>query len=142
MEKIAGYLLIIWCIGCPTVCCISIYIICKYNDYMETKREKEHYQLYMWDKEYTEAIERKYEWRDKEIQPRQNEIDNILKSLKYLTKEKRKEEIARLKEIRIDLQVANVTLRGLEKDVAEIREKMKEYINKYDLAWARERGWG
>ena len=142
MEKIAGYLLFGWCVGCPTVCCISIYIICKYNDYMEAKREKEHYQLYMWDKECTEMIERKYEWRDKEIRPRQDEIDNILKSLKYLPKEKRKEEIAKLEGIRIDLEVANITLRALEKDIAEIREKITNYIDKYNLEWARKKGWG
>lgn len=142
MEKSLVYFLIILLLGSSIIGYVSVYIIDKYNCYKEAKREKEHYQLYVWEEEWTEAIERKYKWENDEILLRQNKIDNILKSLKYLPKEKRKEEIAKLEKIRIELQVANVTLQVLEKEVVEIREKMKNYIDKYNLEWARKRGWG
>lgn len=142
MEKFLGYLLIIWCIGLPIVGYTSIYIIYKYNCHVEAKREKEHYQLYTLYEARTEAIERRIKWEMDEVRPRKNEIDNILKSLKYLPKEKRKEEIAKLEKIRTDLQVANITLQVLEKEAVEIREKMEEYIDKYNLEWARKKGWG
>lgn len=142
MEKSLVYFLIILLLGSSIIGYVSVYIIDKYNCYKETKREKEHYQLYMWNEECTEAIERKCRWKANEILLRQNKIDNILKSLKYLTKEKRREEIVRLEEIRIDLHIANTTLQVLEKEVVEIREKMKNYIDKHNLEWARKRGWG
>jgi chromosome segregation ATPase len=142
MAESLFYFLIILLLGSSIIGYVSVYIIDKYNCYIESKRKKEHYQLYMWDEERTEAIERKYKWKNDEIKPRQNEIDNIFKSLKYLTKEKRREEIIRLEEIRIDLYNANMTLQALEKDIAEIREKIKNYIDKYDLEWARKKGWG
>jgi hypothetical protein len=142
MEESLFYFLIILLLGSSIIGYVSVYIIDKYNCYKEAKRKKEHYQLYMWDEECTEAIERKCEWKANEILLRQNKIDNILKSLKYLPKEKRKEEIAKLEKIRIELHIANITLQVLEKEIVEIREKMKNYIDKHNLEWARKKGWG
>jgi energy-converting hydrogenase A subunit M len=110
-------------------------------DYRQKKRERNHPQLFALIDETNEKFERSYEWRSKEVDPLKKKIDAILKGINYYPKEvlvEKEEELEKLKE---KLYIASITEKVLHQECEDARKKVYDYVEKYDLQWARDWGW-
>lgn len=130
------------CIG---IIILFVSVVCwimdRAYDYRQKKRERNHPQLFALIDETNEKLDRYFNWRDKEIDPLNKGIDAILKAIKYYPKAvlaEKEEELEKLKE---KLYIASITEKVLHQEWEDARKKVYDYVEKYDLQWARDWGW-
>ena len=117
------------------------WIMNKTYDLRQAKREREHPQLFALIDETNEKLDRYCEWRSREVDPLTKDIDVILKGMRYYPKEvleQKEEELEKLKE---KLYVASITEKVLHQEWEDVRKKVYDYVEKYNLQWARDWGW-
>lgn len=105
------------------------------------KRRKQHPELFQLIDKCKEVGINQCKWHNKNITPKKNSIDKILREIDYLPKEQREEAEARLEELRKEIWVAEITYKEFQADHQKIRDEIHAYINKHDLQWARNWGW-
>lgn len=112
-----------------------------YYDRKDAKRRAEHPELYRLFDEVNEKAGEGIRWRNNEIYPKKKQVDFILAELPYCIPEERAKKEQELEELRIAIHTATVIDGVLESELQELRNKVKEYVAKHDLEWARKWGW-
>ena len=122
-------------------CYITDKLIGWYYDRQDAKRRLAHPELYrLFDAVNEKAVEC-IRWRNNEIYPKKKRVDTILAELPYCIPEERAKKEQELEELRIAIHTATVINGVLESELQELRNKVKEYVAKHDLEWARKWGW-
>ena len=123
------------------VCFLSDKIIKFYYDKKDAKRRKEHPKLYQLFDELDEKSLKHTHHHNEEIGPRKRKIDALLKNLQYLPADELAHREKELEEIRQELYAEMRINAALEKEVQEMRDKIKVYVKNNDLKWAMDWGW-
>ena len=123
------------------VCFLSDKIIKFYYDKKDAKRRKEHPKLYQLFDELDEKSLKQTRHRNEEVGPRKRKIDALLKNLQYLPADELANREKELEEIRQELYAEMQLNETLEKEVQEMRDKIKVYVKSNDLKWAMSWGW-
>ena len=113
----------------------------KIADHKDAERRKAHPELYRLFEEVSEKCSECCHWHNENITPLKKEIDKILADWNYYTDAKREEKEAELKKLRKKLQIAQIIHNVLENELAELREKTKDYVKTHSLEWAKKWGW-
>lgn len=116
-------------------------ILDKIADHRDAERRKAHPELYRLFDEVDTKCSECCRWHNKNITPLKKEIDKILADWNYYTDTRKEEKEAELKRLREDLQVAQTMHNVLDNELVELREKVRNYVEKHDLEWARKWGW-
>lgn len=116
-------------------------IIGWYYDRQEAKRRLAHPELYRLFDEVNEKGSECCRWHNEQIYPKKKQVDYILAELPYCLPEERAKKEQELEELRIAIHTATVIDGVLESELQELRNKVKEYVAKHDLEWARKWGW-
>ena len=122
-------------------CCITDKVMGWYYDRKDAKRRLAHPELYRLFDEVNEKAGEGIRWRNNEIYPKKKRVDTILAELPYCIPTERAKKEQELEELRIAIHTATVIDRVLENELQELRNKVKEYVTKHDLEWARKWGW-
>jgi hypothetical protein len=124
---------------------LVFYITAKTTDFIceraLAKRRKQHPELFQLIDKCNEAGINQCKWHNKNITPKKNSIDKILREIDYLPKEQREEAEIKLEELRKGIWLAEVTYKELKAEHQKIRDEIHAYIDKHDLQWARNWGW-
>ena len=119
---------------------LVMYVINKiinwYYDRQDTKRRLAHPELYRLFDAVNEKASEGIHWRNEQIYPKKKQVDIILTELPYCipTEKARKEQELG------DLRTATLIDNAIERELIELRKKIKEYIETHDLEWARKCG--
>ena len=116
-------------------------IIGWHYDRQDAKRRLAHPELYRLFDEVNKKAGEGIRWRNNEIYPKKKRVDTILAELPYCIPEERAKKEQELEELRIAIHTATVIDGVLESELQELRNKVKEYVEKHDLEWARKWGW-
>ena len=112
-----------------------------YYTRQDNKRRQAHPELY-W---LLDAVDEKgnecIRWHNNEIIPRKKQIDGILQKLDYYPAKIREQKEQELEELRNAIYLAEITEKVLREEKQELCEKIREYINKKNLTWAKKWGW-
>lgn len=122
-------------------CYITDKLIGWYYDRQDAKRRLAHPELYRLFDAVNEKAGEGIRWRNNEIYPKKKRVDTILAELPYCIPEERAKKEQELEELRIAIHTATVINGVLESELQELRNKVKEYVAKHDLEWARKWGW-
>lgn len=122
-------------------CYITDKVISWYYDRQDAKRRLAHPELYRLFDEVNEKAGEGIRWRNNEIYPKKKQVDLILAELPYCIPEERAKKEQELEQLRIAIHTATAIDRVLESELQELRDKVKEYVAKHDLEWARKWGW-
>ena len=126
-------------------CALIFYIATKITDFIcektLAKRRKQHPELFQLIDKCNEVGTNQCKWYNKNISPKKNSIDKILRGIDYLPKEQREEAEIKLEELRKGIWVAEVTYKELQAEHQKIRDEIHAYIDKHNLQWARNWGW-
>ena len=122
-------------------CYVTDKLIGWYYDRQDAKRRLAHPELYRLFDEVNEKAGEGIRWRNNEIYPKKKKVDTILAELPYCIPEERVKKEQELEDLRIAIHTATVIDRVLESELQELRNKVKEYVAKHDLEWARKWGW-
>ena len=122
-------------------CYITDKLIGWYYDRQDAKRRLAHPELYRLFDEVNEKVGEGIRWRNNEIYPKKKQVDFILAELPYCISEERVKKERELEDLRIAIHTATMIDGVLESELQELRNKVKEYITKNDLEWARKWGW-
>lgn len=122
-------------------CYITDKVIGWYYDRQDAKRRLAHPELYRLFDEVNEKAEEGIRWRNNEIYPKKKRVDTILAELPYCIPAERVKKEQELEELRIAIHTATVIDGVLESELQELRDKVREYVAKHDLEWARKWGW-
>lgn len=124
---------------------LVFYITAKATDFIcektLAKRRRQHPELFQLIDKCNEAGINQCKWHNKNITPKKNSIDKILRGIDYLPKEQREEAEVKLEELRKDIWVAEITYKALQEEHQKIRDEIHAYIDKHNLQWARNWGW-
>ena len=124
---------------------LVFYITAKTTDFIcekrLAKRRKQHPELFQLIDKCNEAGISQCKWHNKNITPKKNSIDKILRGIDYLPKEQREEAEIKLEELRKDIWIAEITYKVLQEEHQKIRDEIHAYIDKHNLQWARNWGW-
>ena len=124
---------------------LVMYVIKKiinwYYDRQDTKRRLAHPELCrLFDAVIEKASEGIY-LRNEQIYPKKKQVDIILAELPYCISTERAKKEQELEDLRTAIYTATLIDNMLEKELTELRKKIKEYIETHDLEWARKWGW-
>ena len=122
-------------------CYITDKIIGWHYDRKDTKRRLAHPELYRLFDAVNEKGAECCRWHNEQIYPKKKKVDFILAELPYCIPEERAKKEQELEELRIAIHTATVIDGVLESELQELRNKVKEYVEKHDLEWARKWGW-
>ena len=132
-------------VGFITFIAIFVYatdkIIGWYYDRQETKRRLTHPELYRLFDAVNEKGAECCRWYNEQIYPKKKQVDSILAELPYCIPEERAKKEQELEALRIAIHTATIIDNVLERELAELRKQVKEYVEKHDLEWARKCGW-
>jgi hypothetical protein len=121
------------------------YIAIKTTDFIcerrIAKRKKQHPELFQLFDKCSKVGINQCKWYNKNISPKKNSIDKILRGIDYLPKEQREEAEMKLEELRKGIWIAEVTYKELQAEQQKIRDEINAYIDKHNLQWARNWGW-
>lgn len=116
-------------------------IISWYYDRQDTKRRRAHPELYRLFDAVNEKASEGIHWRNEQIYPKKKQVDAILAELPYCIPTERAKKEQELEDLRIAIHTATIIDNALERELAELRKKTKEYIETHNLEWARKCGW-
>ena len=116
-------------------------IIGWHYDRQDAKRRLAHPELYRLFDAVNEKASEGIHWRNEQIYPKKKRVDYILAELPYCIPEERAKKEQELEDLRIAIHTATIIDRVLESELQELRNKVKEYVEKHDLEWARKWGW-
>ena len=111
------------------------------NKKIETKRRKNHPQLWKWFEECNEKSRESARWYNTRIAPKKRAIDTILREWDYYSIEIRTQKETDLEILRQSIDSAMTVYVGMEANVESLREKIRKYVKEHDLQWARDMGW-
>ena len=124
---------------------LVFYITIKTTDFIcerkLAKRRKQHPGLFQLIDKCNEVGTNQCKWYNKNISPKKNSIDKILREIDYLPKEQREEAEAKLEELRKGIWIAEITYKEFQAEHQKIRDEIHVYIDKHNLQWARNWGW-
>lgn len=116
-------------------------IIGWYYDRQDAKRRLAHPELYQLFDAVKEKGNECSRWYNNEIAPRKKQIDAILQKLDYYPAKIREQKEQELEELRNTIYLAEITEKVLREEKQELCKKIREYINKKNLTWAKKWGW-
>ncbi len=126
-------------------CALIFYIATKITDFIcektLAKRRRQHPELFQLIDKCNKVGINQCKWYNKNISPKKNSIDKILRGIDYLPKEQREEAEIKLEELRKGIWIAEVTYKELQAEHQKIRDEIHTYIDKHNLQWARNWGW-
>jgi hypothetical protein len=106
----------------------------------EAKRKAEHPQLYELFRQVDAKSTESMRWYNKEIAPRKQEVDAILREWDYYTADTKRQREQELEELREAIELATITKKILEDELQNLRGQVHEYIEQNNVEWAK--GWG
>ena len=110
-------------------------------DRQDTKRRLAHPELYRLFDAVNEKVSEGIHWRNEQIYPKKKQVDIILAELPYCTPTERAKKEQELEDLRTAIYTATLIDNEVERELTELRKKIKEYIETHDLEWARKWGW-
>ena len=116
-------------------------IISWYYDRQDTKRRLAHPELCRLFDAVNEKASEGIHWRNEQIYPKKKQVDIILAELPYCIPTEKAKKEQELEDLRTAIYTATIIDNELERELAELRKKIKEYIETHDLEWARKWGW-
>ena len=121
---------------------LIIYIATKFSNAIynkrEEKREKQYPELYRLIELHNEKQHEICNWYNSQIAPLKKQVDIILKNMDYFPKDIRIKKEKELEDLRIKIYTAQMAYQSLDKQVKENRNKIKEYIKKNNIKWAKD----
>lgn len=139
MEAIiAVVVLVIATIGLSWVGCQFVNL-CSFL--MERKRKKDYPSLWTWFEECNEAGQKECEWYNTKIAPLKRRVDMILHEWNYYSAETRIQKELELEELRKTIEDGEKTYAKMHSQTEAIRNKIHNYVEQYNLKWAKRWGW-
>lgn len=141
----AGVLFIILMFGATFVlggiAIVSLKTMNWYDERLDKRRRAEHPTFFKLNDSLRELSTTSIRLHNKEIAPRKNQIDSIMKELPYLTEELRAQKDIEMENIREEIQFWNIERGVYEEKIEQLREEIREYVASNNVEWAKKMGW-
>lgn len=108
----------------------------------ETKRKKAHPYLFELVRERNALASKNGVLYHDEIAPRRRQIDFIMKEMNYFPDDVKASKQVELAQLKNELYEATMEEAVVEEQIIKLRQKIADYVDAYNLEWAKERGWG
>ena len=136
-ESVLGLLAIF---GFFAFIALAVYVEFKIGDVLsnrkEAKHRKEHPEFFRLRDEFAEKVEIKGNYYNNEIAPCKRKVDFMLKEERYWPQEMQEQKMEEVEKLRRKIYTAECMYKELDKDTEEARQKVVEYVQKYNIKWA------
>lgn len=132
--------------GLIFVCCflgglsVLCFVTCKVLNFIDKKQNqrhhKEHPEFFRLRDDFSEKADIACRFHNKEITPRKNKVDYMLKEEPYWPQEVREQKMEEVEKLRREIYTGECMYKGLNKDTQEARQKVVDYVRTHNIEWA------
>lgn len=119
---------------------VLCFVICKIMNFIDKKRNqkhrKEHPEFFRLREDFSEKANIACRFHNKEIAPRKNKVDYMLKDKPYWPQEVREQKMEEVEKLRREIYTGECMYKGLNKEMQEARQKVVDYVQKHNIKWA------
>lgn len=119
---------------------VLCFIICKIMNFIDKKRNqkhhKEHPEFFRLREDFSDKANTACRFYNNEIAPRKDKVDYMLKDEPYWPQEVREQKMEEVEKLRREIYTGECMYKGLDKETAEARQKVVDYVQKHNIKWA------
>lgn len=131
--------------GLIFVCCffgglvLLCFVIWKIMDFIgkrnDHKHRKEHPEFFRLREDFSEKANMACRFHNKEIAPRKNKVDYMLKDEPYWPQEVRAQKMEEVEKLRREIYYAEDTYKYMNRETENARQKVVEYVQAHGFKW-------
>lgn len=123
-------------IGLVLLCVIMSVVmnfISKRNDRKHRKEHPEFFRLY---NDFINKADTGCHFHNTEIAPRKRKVKTMLEEEPYWPRQVREQKMEEVEKLRREIYTAECMKKALDKETQEARQKVADYVQKYNIKWA------
>ncbi len=121
--------LVLLCVIMPVV----MNFISKRNDRKHRKEHPEFFRLY---NDFIDKADTGCRFHNTEIAPRKRKVKTMLEEEPYWPRQVREQKMEEVEKLRREIYTAECMKKALDKETQEARQKVMDYVKKYNIKWA------
>ena len=107
--------------------------ISKRNDRKHRKEHPEFFRLY---NDFSDKADTACRFHNMEIAPRKRKVKSMLEEKPYWPRQVREQKMEEVEKLRREIYTAECMKKALDKETQEARQKVTDYVQKYNIKWA------
>ena len=107
--------------------------ISKRNDRKHRKEHPEFFRLY---NDFSDKADAACHFHNMEIAPRKRKVKSMLEEEPYWPRQVREQKMEEVEKLRREIYTAECMKKALDKETQEARQKVADYVQKYNIKWA------
>ena len=107
--------------------------ISKRNDRKHRKEHPEFFRLY---NDFIDKADTGCHFNNTEIAPRKRKVKSMLEEEPYWPRQVREQKMEEVEKLRREIYIAECMKKALDKETQEARQKVTDYVKKYNIKWA------
>lgn len=107
--------------------------ISKRNDRKHRKEHPEFFRLY---NDFIDKADTGCHFHNMEIAPRKRKVKTMLEEEPYWPRQVREQKMEEVEKLRREIYTAECMKKALDKETQEARQKVADYVKKYNIKWA------
>ena len=107
--------------------------ISKRNDRKHRKEHPEFFRLY---NDFNDKADTGCHFHNTEIAPRKRKVKTMLEEEPYWPRQVREQKMEEVEKLRREIYTAECMKKALDKETQEARQKVADYVQKYNIKWA------
>ena len=115
------------------------FVLCEVMNFIDKKRNerhhKEHPEFFRLREDFSEKANMACRFHNKEIAPRKNKVDYMLRDEPYWPQEVREQKMEELEKLRREIYTAELMDKTLSKETMEARQRVADYVHAHNIKW-------